>query len=163
MQMDINLGTRGATRESWERDAYRIAFREVQEAHPRAGEAKLVQLMVERCEDDRDLLIAANRYGVRNCLNAQGEYMRRAASPREQPTQEELQQEQEEIKQQAKKDAATVLYLNWLMPNNKRLRFCEGNYVAKVCAPMAKAGKKAGNKLMGQVYSEEELRRGIAS
>jgi len=160
--MDTNLGSKGATRQSWFRDAVRVAFKEIQDEHPRASEKKWAKLLGDRSRDEPELFDAGWEYIVRNMVDAQEHYARRS-QPKPQRTLEERQQEQEEIKQQAKKDAATVLYLNWLMPNNKRLRFCEGNYVAKVCAPLARAGKKAGNKLMGQVYSEEELRREIAS
>jgi hypothetical protein len=51
------------------------------------------------------------------------------------------------------------LMLNMEMPNGKRLRFCDGNYVAKFGGGLAKAGKKAGRKLMGQVFDEDSLRK----
>jgi len=160
--MDTNLGTKGATRQSWFRDAIRVAFKEIQDENPRiVSEKKLAKLLGDRVRDDPDIFDAAMEYIVRNMVDAQEHYARRS-QPRPQLTPEERQQKQEEIKQQTKKDVAMVLYLNWPMPNSKRLRYCEGNYVAKVCAPLARAGKKAGNKLMGQVYSEEELRREIA-
>jgi len=161
--MDTNLGTKGATRQSWFRDAIRVVFKEIQDENPRiVSEKKLAKLLGDRVRDDPDIFDAAMEYIVRNMVDAQEHYARRSR-PKPQRTLEDRQQEQEAISQQAKKDAATVLYLNWPMPNNKRLRFCEGNYVAKVCVPLAKAGKKAGNKLMGQVYSEEELRKEMAS
>jgi hypothetical protein len=51
-----------------------------------------------------------------------------------------------------------ILLLNWRMPNDVPVRRCKGTYVAKVCGPLAKAGKKAGNKLMGEVFDENGLR-----
>ena len=48
--------------------------------------------------------------------------------------------------------------MNWEMPNGKKLRHCSGDYVAKVCGPMSKAGKKAGRKTMDEVFSEQQLR-----
>jgi hypothetical protein len=165
MQMEVNLGSKGATYQSWFRDAVRVAFRELQEQHPKAGERKLAQLLGDRARDDPEIFDAAMEYIAHNMLNAQEGYVRREQErvqlARPKRSAEERQQENEELSRQAKEAAAKILYLNMEMPNGKRLRYCTGDYVAKVCAPLAKLGKKAGNKLMGQAYNEEDIRKEI--
>jgi hypothetical protein len=165
--MEANLGTRGATQQSWQRNiSIRIYIKEIQDAHPRANKDRLVRLLADKMREDDDALMSAAEYAIDNAVSAQRGYVARS-EPRPQPiarvtsTPEEIQKRREAEKAQAAEIVERILYLNMEMPNGKRLRFCPGNYVAKVCAPLAKLGKSAGTKLMGQAYSEEDIRKAI--
>jgi hypothetical protein len=48
----------------------REAFSELRRLHPRAGEDRLVEMLVERLEEDRHLLVDAGRYLVQRMLAA---------------------------------------------------------------------------------------------
>jgi hypothetical protein len=153
-------GRRGADRQSWGRDSIRVIIREIQVSEPKATETRLIALLCERMRDDDDALMAAAEYAVRNVLNSQEHaHANKTATPM---TSEKRAERREEIEKIAKQKVQ-ILYLNWQMPNGKLARYCTGKYVASVCTPMAKAGKKAGNKLMGQFYSEESLKAEIES
>jgi hypothetical protein len=105
------------------------------------------------CED-KDAMIASAEYAIYNAIVSQQSY----AKP---PTPEERQQRAVQRQQTAAEHVAKILYLNWEMPNSKKLRFCTGDYVAEHCAPLARLGKKAGSKLMGHVFNEEDIHKAI--
>jgi hypothetical protein len=149
------IATRGATRQSWQRNkSIRVIIAELQSVHPKASEHVLLQKLRDLAREDDDVLDAFLAYGLRNTLASQEGYKvheRLVAS-------ESKEQRSETIAKAAKESATKVLLLNLEMPNGKRLRFCDGNYVAKLGGQFVKAGKKAGHKLIGQVFDENSLR-----
>jgi hypothetical protein len=159
--MELNLGNKAATQQSWQREfAIRVVIGEIQAEHPRANERRLIELVAERILEDDKARFAAAEYAVKHALSAQQGYARQAATAQlSSPAQRaEYQAKQRtEIAEAAKYIANQVLWLNMEMPNGKRLRYCDGNYIASIGGKLAKAGKKAGRKLMGQVFDEESL------
>ena len=83
--MEPNLGLRGATRQSWSRDSIRQFFREVQRKHPKADHKRLVELMCDLANEERDCLVAAMDYIVTTCTNAQENYERPEPPPTKPP------------------------------------------------------------------------------
>jgi hypothetical protein len=152
METQQNLGTKGATIQSWSRpQSIRVIVHELQDADPRASESKLTQLLIERCRNDDDALAACCAYAVQNTLHSLASYARRKT-----PAERSAQKSQ--IEAAAKQIAEKILVLNLEMPNGKRLRYCTGSYVAKLGGKFVRIGKKAGTKMIGQVFGEKELR-----
>jgi hypothetical protein len=157
MEME-GLIKKGATAQSWSRElSIRVVIRELQTEHPKANENRLVKLLQDRCRDDEDAFEACCAYAVKNNLSAQASYHRKPK------TSEERAAENASIQQAAKQIAEKILLLNIEMPNGKRLRFCTGTYIEKLGGGLAKAGKKAGAMIMGQVFDEKSLREIIAA
>lgn len=148
-----SLGIIGAARASWFGDTYRSVIRELSEKNPKADISKIARLFGDRVERDPDLMAAVCEYVVANTIRAKEMAEVRARSPRFQ-----ISQMKSEIDDAAKVIQNNILILNLEMPNGKRLRHCDGNYVAKLGGGLAKAGKKAGSKLIGQVFDEKSLR-----
>lgn len=155
--MEMNLGSKAATQQSWDREiTIRAIIKEIQDENPRASEKRLVQLLTDRMRDDDDALIAAAEYAVKNAIGAQQNYASRA---RYSPTPQQRAQREAEIEKAAKAGAAQILFLNFIQPNGKATRFCSGDYIAKLGGGWVKVGKKAGKKLVGQVFDEAALRK----
>ena len=165
--MELNLGSRGATTQSWERDTWRVAFKEVLDANPGASEKILCNLMVEVARDDLVVLRSAIAINVRNSLEALEGYKRRqeerevqreVKAPPPQRTPEQIAERQAEIATAVRKDIETILQLNQIMPNGKRLRYCTGIEVTAWGKGYAAIGKRAGHKLIGEVLDEQAVR-----
>jgi hypothetical protein len=155
--MEANLGTRGATYQSWHGDAIRVIFREIQQEHPRADEKRLIKLLAERLSEEPDAAKAAAEYIVKNMIGVQRAY---SARPRRTP--EEQAQREAEYTAAAQTGVNKILLLNYPMPNGKRLRHCTGTYLKKLGGAWTRIGAKAGTKEIGQVFDETSLRECMA-
>lgn len=158
--MEPNLGTKGATRQSWSRDSIRQVFHEIQREYPKAAHDRLVQLMCDRANDERDVLIAAMDYIVTNFTNTQEGYERHAPAipspPR--PTAEEIAARQQADLEQRASIKAQIMLLNLPMANGKLARNCTGKELVEIGGAWVNIGKKIGaNKLLGQVLNESQL------
>jgi hypothetical protein len=153
--MDLNLGTKGATYQSWHGDAIRVIFREIQQEHPRADEKRLVKLLTERISEEADAAKAAAEYIVKNMMNVQRAYSKKS-------TPEQRAKDKADIKTTIADRVQTFLLLNYQMPNGKRYRHCSGTYVATLGGAYKRVGKKAGSKLIGEVFDEDSLRTCMA-
>jgi hypothetical protein len=159
--MEENLGRRGATRESWGRDASRVAFKEVYDANPTAGERELAEKMREKGFEDESIDRAVYLYTVHNMLEALKGYERRAAPARpriERTPEQAAARQQESIERRASIRAqAVVVLLNLPMANGKLARNCTGEELIEMGGNWVKLGKKIGkNKILGQVLNEKE-------
>jgi hypothetical protein len=153
--MDLNLGTKGATYQSWHGDAIRVIFREIQQEHPRADEKRLVKLLTERIAKEPDAAKAAAEYIVKNMMNVQRAYAKPKSS-------EQRSKDKVEIETIVTDRVQKFLLLNYQMPNGKRYRHCSGTYVATLGGAYKRVGKKAGSKLIGEVFDENSLRTCMA-
>jgi hypothetical protein len=149
--MQPNLGIKGATYQSWHVDAIRVIFREIQEEHPKADDKRLVKILTERLMTDNDTAKAAAEYIVKNMMNVQRSYQ-------SQSTPEQQAKRNAEISAAVKIGVNKILLLNYPMPNGQRLRHCSGTYIAKLGGAWTRVGKKAGTKLIGEVFDEDSLR-----
>jgi hypothetical protein len=163
--MESNLGTRATTTQSWSRDnSWRLCFKEIQDAHPQASERELCKLIAEIVLDDQAVLNALIAYGVRNQLAAQEGYERRAEEvpyvprPYTKRTPEQRAEQLAEVEAVAKVALNSILQLNQIMPNGKKLRYCTGTEVAGWGNGYAAIGKRAGHKLIGEVMDEQTVR-----
>lgn len=110
-----NLGVRGATMQSWQRDlSIRVHIKELQDQYPNANEARLIRLLADRMRDDDEILIAAAEYAVHNAISVQRSYQR--LTPEQKAEREAL------IAAAAKKTADQIILLNQEAPNGKRWR-----------------------------------------
>jgi len=153
MRSEINLGIVGAIRATWFGDGYRSIIRELAEKYPRADEDRIAKLFAERLESDADLRLQVSQYATANAMRSLHRAKARAGA-----TKFSLAAIKPQIDAAAAHIQSQVLLLNMEMPNGKRLRYCDGYYVAKLGGGLARAGRKAGKKLMGQVFDEKSLR-----
>jgi hypothetical protein len=147
--MEMNLGSKGATFQSWHADAIRVIFRELQSDHPRANEKQLVKHLAERLADDPNAAKAAAEYIVKNMMGVQRGYN----------SSREPQNNRQAVAAAVQAGVNRILLLNYPMPNGQRLRFCSGTYVKKLGGAFERVGKKAGAKLIGEVFDEQSLRQ----
>jgi len=152
MRTEVSLGVIGAARASWLGEGYRSVIRELREKHPRADISRLARLLEDRVEKSPELLRQALEYVVANTVRSLEKAEARTKAPAA------LAATKSQIDTAAAAITSQVLVLNMEMPNGKRLRYCDGNYVAQLGGALAKAGRKAGKKLMGQVFDEKSLR-----
>lgn len=171
--MEMNLGTRGATRQSWGRDSIRQYFNEIQRQNPKAGHDELVRLMCNKANEDSDCLKAAMDYVVTNFTNAQEGYARREeasttakasaytrAYARSNPTPEQKAEREAENVRQRESIKNQIMLLNLPMANGKLARNCTGAELIKLGGSWIKLGKKIGRtKLLGQVLNEEQAKK----
>lgn len=153
--MELNLGHRGATRQSWrEKDVRELVVRLI-EAHPRATRHEVIKLFKEQMREDDDYLDAAADYVVTNAMNAlelARERQKRANPKAKAESAAKVESMVETIKEQ-------ILLLNQEMPNGKRMRYCTGAEMAKFGGFYARIAKKVGKtKRVGEVLSEKEVR-----
>jgi hypothetical protein len=147
-----------AVKQSWGRSSVRAAYAEIKTANPKARHSTLVRLMAERMLTDDDVLRAAADYIVTNCEEAEAGYVsRRNSTARRPPTPravlaEEVRTTVDAIKEQ-------ILLLNLEMPNGKRMRYCTGTEMGEFGKAYQRIAKKVGNKLVGSVLNETEVRK----
>lgn len=158
--MEPNLGTRAATRQSWERDSARELFRELQKEHPKAARDRLVKLMYDRILDDESAGLAICHYVVTTFTNAQESYERNKPEPPARPTAEEITARQQADVAQRASIKAQIMFLNLPMANGKLARNCTGAELIEIGGAWIKVGKKIGVRaVLGQSLNEEELRK----
>ena len=158
--MEAHLGTRAATRQSWNRDSIREIFHELQRQHPKADNDRLTKLLYERVVDDETAGMAACAYIVKTMSNAQESYERNKPEPPARPTAEEIAARQEADVVQRASIKAQILLLNLPMPNGKLARNCTGAELIEIGGGWIKVGKKIGvRSILGQSLNEEELRK----
>jgi len=165
--MEMNLGTRGATRQSWGRDSIRQFFNEIRLQHPKAGHDKLVRLMCDKAMEEREMLTAAMDYIVTNFTNAQDGYQRRdeakarsssSSYARSTITPEQKEEREKENERQRESIKNQIMLLNLPMANGKLARNCTGAELIKLGGAWVKLGKKIGSgKILGQVLNEEQV------
>jgi hypothetical protein len=117
--------------------------------HPYADTEHLVSVLCDRLRRDEDLLEALARYAIRQ-LELPQITMQRERAPA---------LSRKMIQKAAKLAANHILLLNLPMPNGLRLRFCTGTYIAKLGGKLTLVGKRAGVKLVGDVFDEDSLRK----
>lgn len=146
-------GRQGSSRQGWSKVNVRAIIFDLWEDNPKASRDKLTRLLYDRIGSDEDAGMSACDWLIALCEGSWRSNKERAEQNRKFQKAAEIRTEAtiETIRQQ-------FLLLNWQMPNGKRLRFCDGNYVASLGGALAKAGKKAGNKMMGEVFNEDDLR-----
>jgi hypothetical protein len=154
--MEMNLGVRGATGDSWRLKSVRNLFATLIDSHPQATETQLVDLCVQRILDDEEYALAAAQYIVRNALQAQEDQKRRTQSNKPAPVIAAERQEREAKIQQI---ADQIMLLNQEMPNGKRLRYCTREELAGFNKGYDKMIKKMKpGQMVGQAFSEDQVK-----
>lgn len=157
--MEPNLGTHGATRQSWSRDSIRQIFREIQAEYPNAGHEQYIRLLRERCLDDSEAMAAAMDYIVTNLLNAQEGYERRNPTPRTPRTPQQAEERRRDADTMTESIKRQIALLNLPMANGKLARNCTGEELIEIGGRWTKVGKKIGrNATLGSVLNEAEVR-----
>lgn len=160
--MEMNLGLRGATRQSWEDNNLRVAIREIIAKHPKAKHDRLVQLLAAQMRDDDDLLLAAADYAVANAVVALNRNVAPEPAPpsvRHPVSEEEREQRKQERDTIVESIKSQILMLNLEMPNGKRMRYCTGAEMIKFGGAYQRIGRKVGAmKMVGSVLGEKEVR-----
>ncbi len=154
--MELDIGYRGATRQSWrEKDVRELVIRLV-ESNPRATRHEIIKLFKEQMREDDDYLDAAADYVVTNAMNAielaQAKRKRSSTRPTRAETDAKVESMAETIKEQ-------IIILNLEMPNGKRMRYCTGEEMARFGGLYARIAKRVGKtKRVGEVLSEAQVR-----
>jgi hypothetical protein len=160
--MEPNLGTKGATRQSWGRDNIRQIFREIQAENPSAGAERLARLLSERMEEDSDARLAGASYIVDNLLNSQKAYERREEPTRPErkaPTPEETAARKKQTEETVESIKSQILLLNMEMPNGKRMRHCTREEMQGFRSGYGRIIKKMKpGQTVGQVFDEASIR-----
>lgn len=153
--MELNLGHRGATRQSWREKPARNLILELIQSNPKADHAKLVRLCDERLRDDDEYRASAADYIVTNAVNAleaQKVRRQREAPIAKAKVEAETKSMVEAIKHQ-------IIILNLEMPNGQRMRYCTGAQMEKFGGAFGRIGKKVGKtKRVGEVLSEKQVK-----
>lgn len=156
-----NLGTHGATRQSWSRESIRVIYAELKAEHPKADHSRMVKLLAERLEEE-DARKAAADYIVTACENAQVGYEKRderRSGTHRRRTAQERQKEDEEVEAAAESIKDQIMFLNQEMPNGKRMRYCTGAEMDKFGKAYQRIAKRVGStKMVGSVLNEKEVR-----
>jgi hypothetical protein len=159
------LGMHGATHGSWERDAIRTIFRELQKEHP--GSAKnwrdMSRRLRDRCLEDPAALDAACDYIAKNFTEAQENYVKRAeaaATTRAIRSPEAIAERRAADAKAVESIKRQIALLNLPMANGKLARNCTGEELVAIGGKWVKVGKKIGaTKILGQVMNEEEVQK----
>jgi hypothetical protein len=160
--MEPNLGTRGATRQSWKPESIRQIVKEIQDDHPRAGRDRLIRLLAERISEDDRARDLASEYVIDNCLNVQASYERRDAA-RARPTPQEAAKRASETAERVENIKAQIALLNLPMANGKLARYCTGAELEHVGGAWVRVGKKIGKTgILGQKMNETEVHKYFA-
>jgi hypothetical protein len=131
---------------------------ELRHLHPRAGEGRLSELLAERLEEDRHLLLDASRILVHQigASIAAAERLRRAApTPRQRASRKAA--EQAQVRAAVTKVKEAVL-LDLVMPNGIAMRYCSGTQMAGFGAAYEKIAAKVGDAMVGEVMVESEVK-----
>ena len=153
--MELNLGHKGATRQSWrEKDVRELVVRLI-EGHPRATRHDLIRLFKEQMREDDDYLDAAADYVVTNAMNAL-----ELAQGRQKRAQPEAKAKVEaEAKSMVQTIKDQIIVLNLEMPNGQRMRYCTGAQMEKFGGAYSRIGKKVGKtKRVGEVMNEKQVK-----
>lgn len=125
--------------------------------YPRMGEDRLAQMLAERIEEDRHLLLDASRLLVHQIfvVTETRKHQRKAASAPVRAARRVA--DQAEAKAIATKARQTIL-LDLIMPNGKAMRFCSGTQMAGFGAAYAKIAERVGEAMVGEVMVEAEVK-----
>lgn len=161
--MEVGLGSYGATRNRYSNESTITFLRQLVAENPKADLAKLIKLYDEKAAEDADWRMAAVREAVTN------EYRNMTLQLKKEKTREEKQQSVErtqKIVAQVKADIIKTVWINELMPNGKRMRFCTQDYMWKLGGAYRAVGKQGSKKLVGQVFDQnavQEKFKGLTS
>lgn len=167
--MEVNTGYRASTRQSWKKKNVRDLVLSIIWENRGASRKGLVRLVVERLREDDEYLTNAGEYIVDLGLESLDRYERekKRRSPKGRVEEAEHERKVKEATERATEAMhQRILYLNEIMPNGKRMRFCSGTEMvkmgeegAKQSAAWVKIGKKAGTKLVGQALNEGQVKK----
>lgn len=160
--MEVNLGYRASTRQSWKKKNVRDLVLSIIWENPAASRKDLVRLVVERLREDDEYLVNAGEYIVDLGQESLDRYERNRKC-REPAAKAAQKQKAHEALESVKRK---IMWLNEIMPNGKRYRFNkgtemveQGNEATKNGVKWIKIGKRVGNKMVGEVLSEEQVRK----
>jgi hypothetical protein len=130
---------------------------ELRRNHPRAGENRLAEMLADRIEEDRHLLLDAARSLVQQfSAGTEGrERQRRAASAPVRTRREAV--NRREVTATVAKARETIL-LDLMMPNGVAMRFCSGTQMAGFGTAYEKIAERVGASMVGEVMVEAEVR-----
>ena len=120
------------------------------------GEDRLAQMLAERIEEDRHLLLDASRLLVHQIVvvTETRKHQRKAASAPVRAARRVA--DQAEAKAIAAKARQTIL-LDLTMPNGVAMRFCSGTQMAGFGTAYEKIAERAGTAMVGEVMVEAEV------
>jgi hypothetical protein len=156
--MEVTIGIRSDTARHGAGDgaSVKLIVRQLHAEHPRAGESKLVRLLVDRMREDDDVLIAGARFIIENAVEPRHKLEHRLQSRSAPPAQKQL----EHAKTAAAVQAVTaqIRLLTLVMPNGKRMADCTGTEMAGFSHAYRRIAQAAGPKTVGTVLSEGDVR-----
>ncbi len=157
--MELNLGTKGATRARREMlDPINLVLR-IMKNHPQADVDRICSLVRDALDGpDAKYQRCFNDYCTRNHFNRLVETSGhdRKESKRKESKRDETKKEEEKILTEIKRQ---VLLLNLEMPNGKRMRYCTGAEMERFGDAYRRIASKVGKtKMVGSVLSENEVR-----
>ena len=134
------------------RDTVRAAIEEITAKHPRAGDARLVEIFAERMLNDGDVRMAAAIFLVKAVGTQKGQRNRRATA---------LEKTRREAEIRARVDVAVeavkLRVLDLVMPNSLTMRQCTGQQMVEFGGAYQRIGERIGpDRIVGQVLSERE-------
>jgi hypothetical protein len=135
----------------------REVIHDLHRRYPRMGEDRLAQMLAERIEEDRHLLLDASRLLVHQivAVTETRKHQRKAASAPVRAARRVA--DQAEAKAIAAKARQTIM-LDLLMPNGVAMRYCSGTQMAGFGKVYAKIAEKAGDAMVGEVMVESEVK-----
>jgi hypothetical protein len=138
-------------------DSIRVVVEHLQIEHPGAGENSLVEMLAERMESDRTVLMAAAQFAISAHARKGLDERLQLRSPLHRARDIEAQLAA------AAAVAAKVVLLNLQMPNGKAMRCCTGEEMGRFGASYQKIANRVGKaNLVGAVLTEPEVRALIA-
>ena len=154
--MEMQLGYRGATRQTWKGDPLRTAVLQLRKDHPHASPDDINKYLAELAREDDDLLVALAEYGGTNTQIAIEAQERRLAM---RPTPQARQERQIDEHKMIASIQSQIMLLNLEMPNGKRMRYCTGAEMEQFGQAYRRIARKVGKtKRVGQVLDEKGVK-----
>lgn len=158
--MLMEVGSLGATRQTWRNKTIREVLADLVERNPRASEDRLRALFAECVRDDDEYLSAVIDYAFDNTYRA------RVRQEARQPVSaigraEQLEARAQEARQHAERVEyikERIILLNQEMPNGMRARNCTLDYMYRLGGKFKTVGKPGSRKTVGETYTEDQYR-----
>lgn len=134
----------------------RETVEELRRRHPRLGEDRLAEMLADRIEEDRHLLLDASHVLVRQVLAVMEgrERQRRVASAPMRAAREAV--NRREVQAAVAKVKALVV-LDTILPSGKLLRYATGSEVAALGEAYQRIAERVGpNAMVGELLTEAE-------
>jgi hypothetical protein len=163
--MSLHTQNLSATKQTWRKKSTRDLLAEIIDEHPDVNEDQWRRYFIIAAREDEEYFEAICDYAFDAAMVS-----RSRLSSRKEPTADERASKMQNKAVEARVHAEQVAYvkeriilLNQEMPNGQRARYCTLDYMYKLGGAYQRIGKYGSNRIVGEVFNEEQYRSKLGS